>query len=135
MACHLIGTKPLLEPMLAYCQLDSKEQTPVKIKSKYKSFIHGNAFESVCKMVAILCRGRRVRYRSALVPLVPLPEPMTKTKYRSLHLTEKINHHGIKQAVKDDGISSHCLGLGNETMVCKYVLLCCYVLMEMFYSL
>ena len=30
MACRLFGAKPLPEPMLAYCQLDSKEQTSVK---------------------------------------------------------------------------------------------------------
>ena len=30
MACHLDGAKPLSEPMLEYCQLDSWEQTSVK---------------------------------------------------------------------------------------------------------
>ena len=30
MACHLLGAKPLPEPMLTYCQLDPKEQTSVK---------------------------------------------------------------------------------------------------------
>ena len=34
MACRLFGGKPLPEPMLAYCQLDSNEQTSVKFKSK-----------------------------------------------------------------------------------------------------
>ena len=30
MACCLIGTKPLSEPMLEYCSLDPKEQTSMK---------------------------------------------------------------------------------------------------------
>ena len=29
-ACHLFGAKPLFEPMLGYCQLDTLEQTSVK---------------------------------------------------------------------------------------------------------
>ena len=32
MACRLFGTKPLPEPMLAYCQLDSWEQISVKFE-------------------------------------------------------------------------------------------------------
>ena len=39
MACRLFGAKPLPEPMMAYCQLDSLEQTSVTIQSKYKLFI------------------------------------------------------------------------------------------------
>ena len=38
MACRLFGAKPLLEPMLAYCQLDPWEQISVKFESKYKTF-------------------------------------------------------------------------------------------------
>ena len=30
MACRLVGTKPLSEPMLEYCQLDPWEPTSVK---------------------------------------------------------------------------------------------------------
>ena len=30
MACHLLSTKPLPEPILTYCQSDPKEQTSVK---------------------------------------------------------------------------------------------------------
>ena len=55
MACRLLGTKPLPEPMLAYCQLASWEQISVKI------FIQENAFEIVvCQVAAILSRGRWV---------------------------------------------------------------------------
>ena len=39
MACRLIGTKPLPEPMLTFCLLDPQEQTSVKFKSKFKHFI------------------------------------------------------------------------------------------------
>ena len=38
MACCLFGTKPLSKPMLGYCQLEPKEQSSVKFKSKYKTF-------------------------------------------------------------------------------------------------
>ena len=38
MACRLFGTKPLPEPMLAYCQLDSWEQVSVKFESKFYQY-------------------------------------------------------------------------------------------------
>ena len=37
-ACRLFGAKLLLEPLLTYCQPDPKEQTSVKIESKYITF-------------------------------------------------------------------------------------------------
>ena len=42
MACCLIGTKPLSEPMLTSYELDPFE--------KYNNFINENEFENVCKM-------------------------------------------------------------------------------------
>ena len=38
MACRLFGAKPLPEPMLAYCQLDSWEQISVKFESEFYHF-------------------------------------------------------------------------------------------------
>ena len=38
MACHLVGAKPLSEPLLPYCQLDPKEHISVKFESKYRTF-------------------------------------------------------------------------------------------------
>ena len=38
MACRLPGTKPLPEPVLAYCQFDSWEQISVKFKSEFYHF-------------------------------------------------------------------------------------------------
>ena len=38
MASCLFGAKPLPEPMLAYCQLDSWEQISVKFESKFYHF-------------------------------------------------------------------------------------------------
>ena len=38
MACRLFSTKPISEPMLAYCQLDPWEQSSVKFLSKFKYF-------------------------------------------------------------------------------------------------
>ena len=37
-ACRLFGAKLLPEPLLTYCQPDPKEQTSVKIESKYLTF-------------------------------------------------------------------------------------------------
>ena len=38
MACRLFGAKPLPEPMLVYCQLDSWEQVSVKFESEFYHF-------------------------------------------------------------------------------------------------
>ena len=57
-ACRLFGDKPLPEPMLAHCQLDSWEQISVKLESK---FIQENAFEIVVCQNGILSRGRLVK--------------------------------------------------------------------------
>ena len=38
MACHLFSTKPLPEPMLAYCQLNSWKQISVKFESEFCHF-------------------------------------------------------------------------------------------------
>ena len=38
MVCRLLGAKPLPEPMLVYCQLDSWEQISVKFKSEFYHF-------------------------------------------------------------------------------------------------
>ena len=67
MACHLFGAKPLPEPMLTYCEMYPKKQTSVKCESKYKTFlfIHENEFENiVCKILAILSRGRQVKHQA-----------------------------------------------------------------------
>ena len=68
MACHLFGTKPLPEPMLTNCQLQSQEQTAVKFKSKYKVFIDENAFDNVCKITAILSRGDELTHWGLVTP-------------------------------------------------------------------
>ena len=53
MACHLVGAKPLSEPMLEYCLFDSQEQASVKINWNWCIFIQENAFEIViCEMSA-----------------------------------------------------------------------------------
>ena len=38
MACRLAGAKPLPEPMLAYCQLDTWEQISVKLELEFYHF-------------------------------------------------------------------------------------------------
>ena len=61
MAWQQTGTKPLSEPMMTYCQLDSKEQTSVNFQSNTTIFIQENAFENaVHEMAAILSRPQCV---------------------------------------------------------------------------
>ena len=48
MACCLVGSKPLSEPMLEYCKLDSYEQFAVKSYSNSEVFIQETVFENVC---------------------------------------------------------------------------------------
>ena len=57
MACRLFGAKPLLEPMLDYCQLVLSNLN----RNSY-IFVQENAIENVvCEMAAILSRGRWVK--------------------------------------------------------------------------
>ena len=49
MACRLFGAKPLPEPMLAYCQLDSREQISVKFGSEFFHF-HSRKFIWKCRL-------------------------------------------------------------------------------------
>ena len=47
MACHLFGAKPLPEPMLASCQLDSWEQISVKFELEFYHF-HSRKYVWIC---------------------------------------------------------------------------------------
>ena len=49
MTCYLFGAKPLPEPMLAYCQLDSWEQISVKFESEFYHF-QSRKFISKCRL-------------------------------------------------------------------------------------
>ena len=48
MTCHLSGTKPLLEPMLQNCQLDTLGQTSVKFESEYKTYHSWKCVSNCC---------------------------------------------------------------------------------------
>ena len=48
MACHLIGPRPLPEPMLDYCWLDPGEQISVKFELKFLCFHPGGFHSSKC---------------------------------------------------------------------------------------
>ena len=62
MACRLFGAKPLPEPMLDYCQLDTWNKFQWNLNQNTKFFIHENASVNiVCKKAAILSRGRWVK--------------------------------------------------------------------------
>ena len=54
MACHLLSQNPLLESMLTYYPLKTKEETSAKFLLKSNIFIPENALENaICKMAAI----------------------------------------------------------------------------------
>ena len=48
MACRLFGTKPLPEPMLAYCRLDSWKQISGKFESEFHHFHSGKCIWKCC---------------------------------------------------------------------------------------
>ena len=60
MACRLFGTKPLSEPMLVCCQLDSWEQFSIKFESEFYHFHSRKCIQScrLPKMAANMSRGR-----------------------------------------------------------------------------
>ena len=61
MACRLFGAKPSSKPMLGYCRFDLRNKLEWNVNQNTKLFIHKNASENiVCKMAAILSRGRWV---------------------------------------------------------------------------
>ena len=57
MACRLIGAKPLPEPVLAYCQLDSWEHISVKFESEFYHF-HSRK----CNWKCDLSRGNELNH-------------------------------------------------------------------------
>ena len=58
MTCRLLGPKPLCNPVLGHCQLDSKVQTSMKFNQNIILCIHLIAFDNiVCEMAAILSRA------------------------------------------------------------------------------
>ena len=52
MACCLFGAKPSPEPVLAYCQLDSREQISVKFESEFYNF-----FSRKCIWKNVVCQN------------------------------------------------------------------------------
>ena len=59
MACCLVGSKPLSEPMMEYCWFDHLEHISVTFNRNSHVFIQENAFEYVvCEMPAILSRSQ-----------------------------------------------------------------------------
>ena len=74
MACRLFGAKPLPEPLLAYCQLDSWKQISLEFESEFYHFnsekVHLNL--SSAEMAAILSWGRWVEiFAFILVAVLP----------------------------------------------------------------
>ena len=54
MGCRLFVTKPISQPILTFCNLDSQKQI-AKLQLNYKIFIQETAFaNAICKMLAIL---------------------------------------------------------------------------------
>ena len=65
MACRLFGAKPLSEPMLTYCQLNTQEQIPRSFIRYSKIFNEDNAFENgVYKLATILSQPQRTKTKA-----------------------------------------------------------------------
>ena len=61
MVCCLFGTKPLSEPMLAYCQLDPGKKLQWNMDQNTKIFIQEDSLENVvCLIAAIFSWPQRV---------------------------------------------------------------------------
>ena len=60
MACRLLGAKPLPEPMLPYCQLNSWEQISVKFEPEFYHFQKMHLKMWSPKIAAILSRGNEL---------------------------------------------------------------------------
>ena len=66
MACYRIGTNPLAEPILAYYQLDHREQ--ISVISRFTLFIEEKEFESaICEMAAILSQRKCVKQMPMII--------------------------------------------------------------------
>ena len=65
MACHLFGAKTLPKPMQSFCQLNTWEQTLVKLSAHM--FIQERAFENVSKTV-FYTKGRPLVKSNLIYP-------------------------------------------------------------------
>ena len=54
----LFGVKLLPEPMMAYCQLNTKGETSAKLKPKHNSFTESEFWNTVCIMSTILFQSQ-----------------------------------------------------------------------------
>ena len=53
MACRLLDSKPLPEPVITHCQLDPLEEIFVKFESNTKILTQQNAFENVAAIFQV----------------------------------------------------------------------------------
>ena len=90
MACHLVGAKPLPEPMMNVCQVDPQEQTSVelKIKMQISSLMKLHLKRSSAKWRSF-CPGGQAH----LCEWIPIPDsnsecriPLIKGEYFGKHL-------------------------------------------------
>ena len=89
MACRLADTKPLSEPVLEYCWLETVRTNFSENFSEIHAFSLKYAFENVCEMAAILSRGGWVNFRKTHVntyaSLFVLLESLHATSYFDRH--------------------------------------------------
>ena len=57
MDCRLVGTKPFIEPVLEYFQLEPKEKRQINLKRNSQFHSYEN---TVCAIAAILSRSQLV---------------------------------------------------------------------------
>ena len=103
MACCLIGAKPLPEPMLAYCQLDTWEQIGIRMLPFSFKKIHLKM--SSAKMSAILSRRRSVKWTRDSWLLCPSNHPRHISHVR----WSGKSHDNIANVISQDGLPSNTI--------------------------
>ena len=89
MACRLFSAKPLPEPMLAYCQLDSWEQISVKFQSEFYHFHSRKCIWKCClpewRPFSPLLTGLS-QFRESLMSWVRLVRAHAEKKYKHFNV-------------------------------------------------
>ena len=100
MACRLFGAKPLPEPMLTYCELDSWEHISVKFESEFYHF-HSGKCSWKCRLSKCrpFCAGGDEW--SATLHLVPgyVPWEITTRMILGLHPTNERRRYYVNPSL------------------------------------
>ena len=110
MACRLFHAKPLFEPIMIHCQLDTKEHI---------SIIQENAFESsICEMVAISSRPQCVNEVEAYP--CDFTTSMLCGSFANVTLIKLLFHYHDISVISINILSSTYLSFDSSIMQAEY---------------